>query len=150
MKMRNRQERIKRVAGVEREYQAAVIAAALLGEKLRVDPSFLLPSLEARDAKAMLANIEATFLIRLFAEFEAGLRDVWKDVSRKSTRPPMKVLIDRIAARQAISGPILDEVHHVRRYRNSLVHDDADSVEPLDLKSARRRLCRFLGRMPPE
>lgn len=138
-------ERIRRLLAVERECDAALVAIDLLTDRLRADPSFLLPKLKARDAASLLDNAEATFLIRLFAEFEAGLRDVWYDVLHKSTRPNMEVLIDRIAARNGIAGPVLDRVHEVRLYRNALVHTGSGLMARIDLKDARGRLCRFLS-----
>lgn len=59
--------RFERIVAVEREFNAALVATKLLEDRLKVDPSFLQPSLETRDSKALLRNIEATFVIRLFA-----------------------------------------------------------------------------------
>lgn len=144
--MRRSDQRIRRLLAVERECDAALVAVELLTDRLRADPSFLLPRLEARDAKALRENAETTFLIRLFAEFEAGLKEVWRDVLGKKTRPGMEVLVDRVAARHGIAGPVLDRVHEVRRYRNALVHTgDEGAVALIDLKEARSRLCRFFS-----
>jgi hypothetical protein len=74
--MNKRDQRIERLRAVQRQYRAAVVALELLEKELRTNPSFLAAyDLRRRDATALRANLEATFFIRLFAEFESGLRD---------------------------------------------------------------------------
>ncbi len=43
---------------------------------------------------------------------------------------------------------VLDTAHDVRRFRNALVHEEAEAAETLTLAEARRRLCRFLAFLP--
>ena len=74
--MSKRQDRIDRILAVEREYLAAVVALMLLAERLDADPAFLAShDLRGRDARNLKINLEGTFVIRLCAEFESGLRD---------------------------------------------------------------------------
>jgi hypothetical protein len=80
--MNKRQRWIERICDVEREYKAARFAMDLLAERLQANPAQ--PGAEdkewtARDAKNTAENLEATYLIRLFAEFESGLRDLWRN-----------------------------------------------------------------------
>jgi hypothetical protein len=87
--MSKRQVRLQRIRAVEREYLAASVAVELLDDRLRADPAFLAPyELRNRDAGSLRANLEATFFIRLFAEFEAGLRDAWARAFGRTTHPP--------------------------------------------------------------
>lgn len=148
MTIRKRQERIERMTRVEREFRAAAIAADLLWEKLREDPSFLLPSLRARDGEAMRKNIEIAFLIRLFAEFEAGLRDAWSQAFGRKTKPQMKGLVDQIATQRNVPAPDVAAVHRVREYRNSLVH--GGEAETVSIEEARGSLNRFFARLPED
>ena len=72
--MTQRQDRIDRIVAVEREYLAASLAAVLLLERLGADPAFLTEhELRSRDARNLRTNLEGTYVIRLCAEFEAGL-----------------------------------------------------------------------------
>jgi hypothetical protein len=91
--MGKRQERIERIKDVWREYVAATVAVQLLEDRLRSNPNFLTEDASFRDAVHLRANLEGTFLIRLFAEFESGLRDAWRNAFRRTTHPPMKDLI---------------------------------------------------------
>jgi len=84
--MSQRQDRIARTVAVEREYLAAYVAADLLQERLGADPAFLAShELRSRDARNLRAHLEGTYVIRLCAEFEAGLRDAWQNAFGRPT-----------------------------------------------------------------
>lgn len=146
--MKKRQERIERIKSVEREYQAAAVAAELLAEKLRSEPSFLAPTLRARDGEVVRQSIETAFLIRLFAVFEAGLREVWSEALRQTTEPRMKDLVDALTARRGVPQGVADAVHQVREYRNALLHGGETSS--VSIGDARRQLNRFFARLPED
>ena len=75
--MSGREGLIASIDGVYREFRVARIAGGSLARELQADPSRLRrDGLSGLDARALHDNLEKTFLIRLFAEFEAGLRDV--------------------------------------------------------------------------
>ena len=144
-----RQFRIERVRAVEREYQAATLAGRLLSEHLQRDPAPLgAVGLQQADFRNLLENLESTFLIRMFAECEAALRDTWRNCFRRPTQPAVKDLLDAIAAYRSVPQHVLDTAHDVRRFRNALVHEEAEAAETLTLAEARRRLCRFLAFLP--
>ncbi len=99
------------MAAVCSEYLAGLRAVALLLERLARDPNFLDgDELRPKDAMRLAANIEATCLVRLFAEFEAGLRSYWGDGLHRETRPPASDLIDAVGATQ--DRPELDHRTH--------------------------------------
>ena len=86
--MRRRDQWIEWMRAVERESDAAAYAIELLDERLQTDPSSLTArGLERRDADHVKANREATYLVRLFAVFESGLRDAWLEVEKRATEP---------------------------------------------------------------
>ena len=58
--------------------------------------------LQVADYHNFRDNLEPTYLIRLFAEFEAGLREAWALAFRQTTSPRMRDLIDSFAARRLI------------------------------------------------
>src|SRR5437879_5630319 len=115
--MIKRQERIERMRGVEGEYLAAISAAELLEDRLRADPSWgASRGWRARDGEILIAALDATFLVRMYAEFEAGLRDAWRKFYRKRSNPPMKDLLVAVAS-QRIPQRWIDEADEVRQYR---------------------------------
>lgn len=147
--MNAREERIARLRAVQREFETASFAVGVLGQNLRADPSTLDEvGLGLRDFRGVSANLEATYLVRLFAEFEAGLRRAWMGAFRRVSHPRISDVIDAIATRRSIPQQWLDAVHAVRAYRNSLVHDEAAQSATVDLPDACDRLCRFLSQLP--
>ncbi len=146
--MIKRQIRIERIRAVEREYLAALSAVRLLVDRLRADPNWgESEGWRARDGANLRDKIEETYLIRLYAEFEAGLRDAWVNLVRRS-HPPMRDLLPAMA-NWRIPQDWLDQADEVRVYRNSIVHE-GESPEGLGvtLGEARSRLCRFFSRLP--
>lgn len=70
------------------------------------------------------SRIDATYTLRLFAEFEAILRD-YLAVARPSPRRRrvrMELLLNRVAAICSIPYDALTQAHRVREHRNSLIH----------------------------
>ena len=51
--------------------------------------------------RGLSVRLEGTYVIRLFAEFETGLRLYWATI--RQTEPPTQHLLDGIAARRAIT-----------------------------------------------
>jgi hypothetical protein len=140
-----------RLRAVAREYEVAPVALALLADQLQEDPSALrIYKLRQRDFDRLRLNLEATYLIRLFAEFETGLREAWKDAFRRPTHPKMVDLLEAIAARCTVCQPWQDGVHKVRRYRNALVHEEGSTVEVVGILEARGHLARFFSRLPSD
>lgn len=96
------------------------------------------------EAQHALHRLEATYIIRLFSEFEGILRDHWA-LTRKARVPNrVETLIDRLGSgrRFAIER---SKAHQVQYYRNALVHQDASSVTAITFGDARRALNRFIA-----
>ena len=133
------------------EYLAASAAVDLLEVKLRSDPSYLdTVGRRKRAARSLRDNLEDTYLIRIFAVFEAGLRDVWENGWRRPTEPPMKDLIDAVAAKRLISQDVIDRAHHVRSWRNAVVHQGGLAPQPLTIEGAWNHLCKYSSRLPKD
>jgi hypothetical protein len=147
--MNKRQQRIERILRVEREYLAARSAFELLSESIRSNPSFGKPwGWSASDAGGFEANLEATYIIRLYAEFETGLRDIWKNHYKKRRRTPMEHLL-QLMAPQFVPPAWVDEVQEARVFRNSLVHEESDeAVVELSMKEVKHRVCRYFSYQP--
>ena len=149
--MRRRDQWIEWMRAVERESDAAAYAIELLNERLQRDPSSLAArGLERRNADHVKANREATYLIRLFAVFESGLREAWATVEKRTTDPKAADLLDALAARTKIPNDRLADAHRVRQYRNSVVHQTGATPQTVSLAEARRFLCRYFSFLPPD
>jgi hypothetical protein len=140
---------MERIRAIEREYLVALIAADGLDERFRADPSLLDPEeLKFADYRNFRDNLEATYLIRLFAEFEAGLREAWELAFRRTTVPSVRDLIDSIHAQRIVPDAWRDCVHNIRIYRNALVHEGGGDAQPIWLRDACGDLCRFFSGLP--
>ena len=94
-------------------------------------------------------ELEATFLIRLFAAFEEGCRRCRIDRYRKSEddRIGTEVLIDWLAGKAAVLTAYVEPVHRVRRYRNDLLHLNREQ-DPVRFADARTALGKYLSCLP--
>lgn len=151
--MIKRQQRIEWIAAVAREYLAAKTAADLLYAQLQADPNYgNRQGWSARDGDSFNANLEATYVVRLYAEFEAGLREYWSNHLKRSTLPPMVQLMQSLA-NQRIATDRLEDADAIRVYRNFLVHDESAEPPPdmrtFTVAEAKRHLCYFFGRLDP-
>jgi hypothetical protein len=135
-----------RIKAVEREYKAMRLASDRLRDEARRDPTILRDDLGLRDIANASERLEGTYLIRLYAEFETGLRLFWMTI--RPTKPSMQDLLDSIAGKRAIPSDPLADAHDVRVYRNSLVHERDEEVDPISIGKARSHLCRFFAFLP--
>src|SRR5436309_3336259 len=118
-----------RIKAVEREHAATRLATDRLLESARQDPGVLRGDLRYRDIAHASAGLDGTYVIRLFPEFETGLRLYW-DAAR-GTNPRTRDLLDGVSAMFKISEAYRDNAHSVREYRNSLVHEREGKVEAI-------------------
>jgi len=108
------------VKGVEREYRAVRLATDQLLEIASFDPTQLVQNIDVRDVRNASERLEATYVIRLFAEFETALRTYW-EVSR-DTHPPARDLIESIGRVRNTPSDWLAATHAVREYRRDIVN----------------------------
>jgi hypothetical protein len=147
--MRRRDQWIEWIRAVEREGETAAYAVKLLEEQLQRDPGALtFRGLGRQDYAGLARNREATYVLRLFAEFENGMREAWVMALGEATQPRTTDLLEALAARRRMPNDRLTDAHRVRRYRNSIVHDESEPAAPVSLAEARRFLCRFFSFMP--
>jgi hypothetical protein len=134
---------------VERECQVAQMAIGALEKALAKDPSILTAvGLSAVDLRGCRERLLDTYFIRLFAEFETGIRDYWKyGLNEESTTRIMDVM-ESISARQRIVDAYRINAHAARRWRNRLVHEEDAEGEPVALTEGRRYLSRFFAWLP--
>lgn len=149
--MIKRQQRIGWIVAVAKEYLAAKSAADLLKARLKDNPNYGTDQgWESRDGSAFTAHLESTYIIRLYAEFEAGLRDYWANRLKRPSHPPMVQLLQSLA-NQRVSMDRLDDADAVREYRNFLVHSESreppPDMETFTVAEAKKHLCYFFGRL---
>src|SRR5262249_16871173 len=134
---------IEWIKSIERDHWSTRLALDGLVEAAHRDPTILTGDLKFQDIVEASGRLEGTYLIRLFAEFETGLRLFWATI--RETEPPTQHLLDGIAARRGISPDRLADAHTVREYRNSLVHERDEGMAPITIAQARGYLCRFFA-----
>lgn len=144
---RNRDDWLTQIKAVERDYSAARFAINRLLELARSDQTILRRVLDIRDLTQAGSRLEATYFIRLFAVFESGLRDFWQ-VQKRGRMPRTEHLLDGVASARGIPNDLLVNAHAVRRYRNSLVHEQGEEIELISRAMARGHLCTFFSRLP--
>ncbi len=145
-----RDDFFKWIASVESEYHAARLAVTKLREEARSDSKNLTSAgLLLADVKKCLSNLEATYIVRLFAEFESALRIYWKVARKRKSSPQISSLIASVAALRVIPDVTANCAHAVREFRNSLVHENIQRAT-LTFGDCRSHLAKFLSFLPPE
>ena len=98
-------------------------------------------------------NLEGTYIVRLFAAFEAALRsyDRWKN-SDPTRETKAAIMIDGIGGRRGrgIEDKIRQGAHAVCRVRNYWAHEADSDPGPMSLDDARARLQAYLSDLPDE
>jgi hypothetical protein len=112
------------------------------------DPTSITQDLGLRDIRRAADHLEGTYIIRLFAEFETGLRSYWFSKRKKKTATRAEVLVDSIGRKHEIQNDLISSVHVVRKYRNTLIHEREADSEVISLPIARAHLCKFFAWLP--
>jgi hypothetical protein len=138
------QERIK---AVEREYLSARIAVKRLSAEVARDPTVLGDGPKPRDLKAADEKLEGTYLIRMFAEFETGVRSYWRTIKPRALIQA-EVLLNRVGAKRGIPADVIRVAHKARKYRNNLTHDHQQQAEIVTTSEARSCFATYFARLP--
>jgi hypothetical protein len=152
--MAERQAFIDRVKGAERESYVMAAAVAHYGPVALAGDAQLPTKTSPRDLVAAADQVESTYLIRMWAEFETALRSYRRHITRgPDDLIRTRNLIDWTAGvkqGRAISADVRDDVHEVREYRNFLVHERDDQSPPatITIEVARKRLNTLLHCLP--
>jgi hypothetical protein len=98
-------------------------------------------------------NLEGTYIVRLFAAFEAALRSYDRAKHNDPTRESKAaVMIDENGGKRArgILPGIRRRAHDVRRVRNYWAHEEDTLPAPMTVDEARARLQDYLKELPDE
>src|SRR6266566_5303892 len=123
-------EWLRRVKAVEREYTAMRFMTDSMLKSLEEQTLELEEGLKRLDITRSSERLEGTYTIRLFSEFEVSLKAFLRAQRLRRVPRDAKPLIDRVATHVRFSGPILNNVHEVRLYRNRLVHELVHGIPP--------------------
>src|SRR6266849_750292 len=137
-----------RIKAVEREFVAMRQAADHFRQAALDDPTIVHGNLKYGHIVEASRNLEGTYVIRLFAEFETGARQYW--TANWDTDPKTVDLLNGLAARCGIPDTQRNNGQLVREYRNSLVHEREDKTESVPIAVARGYLCHFFSFLPPQ
>ena len=135
---------MNRIRAVEQEYRLTRLAVDRLYRHAMQDPNVLAGDLRHRDIDVVLKQLEGTYLVRLFSEFETALRHFLR-ASKLSQPSKVEVLINKVRDRIGIANVHTDDVHKVRKYRNVLVHDRLEKIDPVTLREATKYCGTFLS-----
>ncbi|HET6884293.1 MAG TPA: hypothetical protein VFI31_29340 [Pirellulales bacterium] len=141
------------IKDVEKEYKAARLAVDRLAAGLTASPDAITDDETRAYLRNADANLEGTYIVRLFAAFEAALRSYDRARHNDPTREQVaSVLIDTTGGRrrQGISATVRQGAHEVRIVRNFWAHESDEAPPPMSIADARRRLQLFLSWLPDE
>ena len=137
-----------RLNAVKRSFLTARATVDAFSSLAEADPDHLDDlGITIQELHQLAAELEGMYFLRLFAAFESCIRDYWRRGVR-NTKPLTEILISSLATRRGVPQDVLDEVQQIRDYRNSLTHDDHETVRSYTLEEAGRYLNTFLARMP--
>ncbi len=137
------QERIK---SVERECWATRIAVDRLTVDVSKEPEVLGKGPRPRDLQSASENLDGTYVMRMFAEFETCIRSFWSVIKR--THPQTKILLDSIGARCRIPQDTIVDAQNVREYRNTLVHNRDGTIDIVSVGRSRHSLSNYISFLP--
>ncbi len=144
----------ERIAEVWAEYKSTRAAVDRLKAAVVVTPDLLNNDPVARDnIKRARANLEGTYVVRLFAAFEAALRTYDRARHSDPARTTRAgVMIDEIGGKRGrgIQPGIRQGAHKVRGVRNYWVHESDEVPAPMTIDEARARLQAYLRELPDE
>lgn len=143
------------IMDVWREHRSTRAAVDRLKAALVENPELLRDDPDARKSlKKADKHLEGTYLVRLFAAFEAALRSYDRVVKGDPHRTTdASTLIDQMGGKKGhgILTGVRQGAHEVRRLRNRWTHDsDLEPGPELSIDQARARLQRYLSHLPDE
>ena len=113
----------------------------------RRDPTILGRDLKLQDIANASGRLEGTYIIRLFAEFETGLRLFWATI--RDTEPPTQHLLDGIAARRGFHPIASQTPMRCESIGTPWCMSGTRDMAPISIAEARGSLCRFFAFLPP-
>jgi hypothetical protein len=130
------------------EYLVAREALDRLKAQVAADASSAHSSITNHLPRADL-NLEGTYIVRVFAVFDAALRSYdrhhFQDPERDTK---VAVMIDQLGSLLKIPLPIRNGVHRARRVRHFWAHELEENPGPMSLERIKGYLHTYLDRFP--
>ena len=139
-----------RLERVQRELLAARFVVERAQRDVGADPTVLVrssPQVRPSYLRDCANNLDLTYLLRLFSEFETALRDFVAARRPSPRRTRMEILMERASMLARIPADVVRAAHAVREYRNAIVHDPARAAA-LTFPQCKSRLSRYLSYLP--
>ncbi len=139
---------------VRGEFRSARVAIDRLRAAVAATPDLLKNDDEARTyLRNAHKNLEGTYIVRLFAAFEAALRSYdrakYNDPDRRTDAATM-IDMTRGKRGRGIQMGIRQGAHEVRRVRNYWAHESDEDPGPMTIDEAHKRLQHFLNELDDE
>jgi hypothetical protein len=132
------------IADVWGEFKSARAAVDRLRSAVAATPDLLKNDHVARDYLSRAdKNLDGTYIVRLFAAFEAALRSYDRAKHNDSSRETKAaIMIDEIGGKRGrgIQPGIRKRAHDVRQVRNYWAHEDDAVPAPMTVDQARASL----------
>jgi len=145
---------VRRLRGVQAEFDAARQALAYVERHWQRDAIYReVERTTPRDLAVASRQVEATYLIRLFAEFEGLLKDhlaTNHPAVAVPARPKVDWLIKRVVSmeRVELNPQFRRKWDAVRDYRNSIAHRSGRNAAPMTLTAALSLLNTLAAKLP--
>ncbi len=140
-----------RIKAVEREYRALRSAVGRMRRAI-IDGAEGPVNTTVGDLLTANENLEGTYLIRLWAEFETAVRSYYAwlihDADNRIGTHDLINTVAGVRRGRAVSEDVRRAVHAVRNYRNTLVHARDDPTQAVAITDARHNLNAFLCKLP--
>ena len=150
--MPNLYEVFDRLKATRREYYVVADAVRRLRDAVQTSQVLAPPDTSLRDYDAAIHQLESTYLVRLWAEFETALRSYRRHIVADPNDNIRAIHLinwaQGIEEGRKVDAGVRDLVHEVREYRNSLVHERDDMAPAVGIDEARRRLSMYLSKLP--
>jgi hypothetical protein len=136
------------------EYRSARAAVDRLKAAVATTPDLLKNDLTAsKYLPEAHKNLEGTYIVRLFAAFEAALRSYDRAKHNDPNRATdASTMIDEIGGKRGRGIPTetRQRAHEVRRVRNYWAHESDEEPAAMTIDEARSRLQIYLSELPDE
>jgi len=142
------------LSSVAREYAATRLAVDRFQANIVAEPDLVPEKSKLRKGlRNADANLEGTYIVRLFAAFEAALRSYDRAQHHDPTRASdASTLIDQIGGRHGcrIDAIVRQHAQEVRRVRNYWAHESDENPGAMPITEVSARLQAYLSKLPPE
>jgi len=136
------------------EYKVALAALTRFQEGIQsAEPGFSLPmETQPRHVDQAVADLEGTYLIRMWAIFEAAWLSYWRQLTVSAGTIKAMHLIqwaEGVQEGHKAADDVTDDVDRVRLYRNFLIHGDQPAPR-VPIADAKTYLNRHLVKLPDQ